>query len=401
MTSPVLFTVDAALPRRRKWFSTCTALKLLLLMRGGRVETPSVFCHGFHWNLEVYPNGDKESKGYVSLFLACGEVKNGIVESVRAKFTIRVASHPLSRGIKTYSKKTSTSWGAKKYCSCAQALSYCDARGTLSIEVSLQVYPQEQEVNCWKPEKNNGAKLASLYHSKICSDATFVVEDSRFEVHRLILELNAPTLAGMLGNDTLKREDVPLAGVDPNLFEMMIRYLYTEDLPPDFNDEDHALDLLQLADKFGCPNLKMLLEARIVESNQIFCPANAADLLATADAKNCALLLERSLNLIVESIPNVYDSEGWKHVEESPKLMKAIISAQSNRMKNNRGLESASVSELRKRAFEQQNLVDIKARREDRIKFLLTTLLVWLFLVLLNLLCCIVFQNASDGIEES
>jgi hypothetical protein len=44
-------------------------------------------------------------------------------------------------------------------------------------------------------------KVASLYDSKLCADATFVVGGCRFEVHRWLLQLYSPTLADMLGDD--------------------------------------------------------------------------------------------------------------------------------------------------------------------------------------------------------
>jgi hypothetical protein len=59
--------------------------------------SPSILCHGYHWKLCLYPNGNgDENIGFVSLYLQCREMLEGSVESFRAQFTVQASNHPAS-----------------------------------------------------------------------------------------------------------------------------------------------------------------------------------------------------------------------------------------------------------------------------------------------------------------
>jgi hypothetical protein len=59
--------------------------------------SPSILCHGYHWKLFLYPNGNgDENIGFVSLYLQCRETLEGTVESFRAQFTVQASNHPAS-----------------------------------------------------------------------------------------------------------------------------------------------------------------------------------------------------------------------------------------------------------------------------------------------------------------
>jgi hypothetical protein len=334
--------------------------------------SPSILCHGYHWKLFLYPNGTgDENIGFVSLYLQCREMLEATVESLRAQFTLQASNHLASTRIfmPTFFSKDINETRFANLWSREDAISYCDANGTLPIEVSLQVYPDSQKLNSWKPVNSIATKVASLYDSKLCVDATFVVGGHRFEVHQWLLHLYSPTLVDMLGDDAA---EVPINdGTSAELFETMIRFLYNSELPANFSNKDDALDLLQLADKFGCSDLKMLLEARIVETPELFCPDQAADLAILADAKNCAFLLERSLQLIVDNSSHVKQTEGWTRLQESPKLLSAAFDALvANRNTGASSLDKG-VAILRKRAHDQG--LDVDGSREDLMKRLKMT----------------------------
>jgi hypothetical protein len=334
--------------------------------------SPSILCHGYHWKLCLYPNGDgDENIGFVSFYLQCRDTLEGSVESIQAQFTVQASNHPASttKNARFFFSNKITAIGSKQLCSREDAISYCDANGTLPIEVSLQVYPDSQKLNSWKPVNSIATKVASLYDSKLCADATFVVGGCRFEVHRWLLQLYSPTLADMLGDDAA---EVPINdGTSAELFETMIFFLYNSELPANFSDKDDALDLLQLADKFGCSDLKMLLEARIVETPELFSPDQAADLALLADAKNCAFLLERSIQLIVENSSHVKQTEGWKRLQESPKLLSAAFDALAEYRHTGSSSSEEGVAIMRKRAHDL--CLEVDGSREDLMKRLKMT----------------------------
>lgn len=136
------------------------------------------------------------------------------------------------------------------------------------IKVDIQV--PFKDTPTWKPPKSLGLKmLARLYEFKNNSDATFVVKDRRFDVHRWILQIQSPVLESLASSSHGTADEIPIPRADPDLFEMMFRFLYSQELPSNFDDERHALKLLELSERFGCSDLKMLLEARIVDSSKL------------------------------------------------------------------------------------------------------------------------------------
>jgi hypothetical protein len=116
--------------------------------------SPSILCHGYHWKLCLYPNG--MGMRTLDLYLctcSAGRLLEGSVESIRAQFTVQASNHPAStrKFVPSFFSNNITAIGSAKLWSREDAISYCDANGTLPIEVSLQVYPDSQKLNSWKP----------------------------------------------------------------------------------------------------------------------------------------------------------------------------------------------------------------------------------------------------------
>ena len=51
--------------------------------------------------------------------------------------------------------------------------------------------------------------------------------------------------------------EIPIDDENPDLFETMIAFHYTDQVPRDLNTQKYAVDLLKLADKYGISKLKM------------------------------------------------------------------------------------------------------------------------------------------------
>ena len=120
-----------------------------------------------------------------------------------------------------------------------------------------------------------------------------------FYAHRLIVQDSSSTLAEMCkpsdGRDSTIT--VSITDVKPKVFMHMLYYLYGGKL----TDEDlkaSAKDIINAADKYGIPSLKLEAEAFYVKSTK-FCLGNMMDELLYADAMNCALLKEAVMDYIV------------------------------------------------------------------------------------------------------
>ena len=96
----------------------------------------------------------------------------------------------------------------------------------------------------------------------------------------------------------------------------------------DFDDNKHALHLLKLADKYGVVSLKMLMEARIVESNMITADS-CLRFLMISEGYTCALLYEASLKMVVDNILPIMASGGFDDLAMCPSLTRDVILCQA------------------------------------------------------------------------
>jgi len=67
----------------------------------------------------------------------------------------------------------------------------------------------------------------------------------------------------------------------------------------------------------------MFVESTIVE--KFLDTSNAAEMLVLADSHSCPLLKEATMKLYCNDAGVVMESEGWSHIEESPRLLVELL----------------------------------------------------------------------------
>ena len=344
--------------------------------------TPPIFCHGHRWCILFYPNGDATDKKkfvdgtiYVSVFLRCDDAENGETESFRAKPLLRFGPD-LSKGfgnpLPSFSKET-PAYGWFGSFTRDQILRACNADGSLPVKVDLQV--DERDIVSWKPAPSMLRKIANLYETKAATDIDFVFAGGhRIKAHRFILAAHDSHLGGLSDDDSSGTTEIHLTGEDPRLFEIIIRFLYTESLPEDFDDQADAISVLKLADKHGFADLKMLMEARISESKDIITEESAVEILIVAESHNCALLKEAAMKVVVDEMPHIIGKNGWDDLLQWPDLANEVFNTQAKRSRpdeNADDLDRLGVSALRSRAADAG--LEVDGSREVLIKRLKET----------------------------
>lgn len=131
---------------------------------------------------------------------------------------------------------------------------------------------------------------------------------------------------------------------DPEIFKLMIEFLYTGYKRNEFRLESQGMPLLKLANRFSCTDLKIHLEADIAENNTMFSFDTAVDMLFFTDANGCAYLKEQALAKIITVGRLNQTSEA--RLQEFTELM-AEVSAQRT-LRNPNDIQSW-VAELRQR----------------------------------------------------
>ena len=179
-----------------------------------------------------------------------------------------------------------------------------------------------------------------------------------FRAHQFVLRCNAPTLAEMCrpGDGS---EPVRIGNVSPETFKHVLRYCYGGEIS-DGDLEGSAREIIDAADRFGVTNLKLEAEAYLVQK-ETFTVENILDNLLYADSKNCALLLERAMDFVVENRKDIIgkvsfdDLPGTMYMD----MLTAITQAQEAGKSGPDGdIDFMRVSELRRRLHAKGLCVD-------------------------------------------
>ena len=311
------------------------------------VHSDPMECHGFEWRITLYPAGDnlsEEDEEHVSIYLACVSVVEGRAAQVKTSFRGSIPSG--GRQIRTSSSENVYQEGAgsKGWPNFIERSNVLDPEkkylvdGNLPVEFDIKVFQSQPPI--WKPAKTIGADMLKLLDGADGSNAAVIFEVGKgdddagsgggprelFYAHRPILRARSPTLATMadgFGRGTR----IPIDDVEPDVFRMLLRYVYGEEIPSKEILNGKAKDILHVADRLGCVGLKLAAEAELVSSG--INTENAAELILLADAGHHALLKEAAINYFVTNSDAVMATEGYGQVTESPAVMKELIAAMS------------------------------------------------------------------------
>ena len=348
--------------------------------RGTSVGSPKIECHGLQWKIKLYPGGEwesSESATFVSIFLSC-ESSTEVGKDVRASYTIRsptARGPPLAwseDGPYTFGTSSFTSWGDYDCVlreDVLHPMSGFLVNGNLTIEVDIQVvldtFPWSANAKLeatsgrldlvsatlhglkkeHRQMKSLSVDMLQLLDSEESSDVTFEVgrnaegqKKKIFNVHRLVLSTRCPVLASLV-EDCNVEGPIPIEDIDPNMFLMLLRFLYGGEVPGKNVLKKDAQAIIRAADRFGCTGLKLHVEAELAWAD--ISANDVAELILFADATNCALLKEAAMDVFVGDIEGVIASKGYDQVKESPsimaEMMAAMASANKKRPASNNG----------------------------------------------------------------
>mmetsp|Transcript_6115 Transcript_6115/g.8907 ORF Transcript_6115/g.8907 Transcript_6115/m.8907 type:complete len:197 (-) Transcript_6115:130-720(-) len=186
-----------------------------------------------------------------------------------------------------------------------------------------------------------------------------------FHAHRFILEICAPMLAELFGEES---SVVSINDIKPDVFHQMLWYVYGGTVPP-APLKEHAKDIIEVADKFSIVNLKLEAEAAYVESTRITAN-NVMDNLLYADAKNLAVLKEAAMDFLASRGGEVIGNVSFARFP--PELVRDLLVATTRRNVGNSGSDFTTmrVSELRRKLNEKGLGMSVDGSREAMIEAL-------------------------------
>jgi len=340
--------------------------------RGDETNSPYLLCHGYLWRLLLYPGGNDKSKTetiQTSLFLECKHPENKKYE-VETKYAFLVGGREIASSKGRVFKSDSQSRGWFDFRERQDILeNYIDDLA-LIVKVNIEIRIKAEEM--WTPSKRNFRnELLKMLQTGKDSDVTFIVGSEKFTAHRFILSWSAPDLRELV-DDSVNDGEITIDNVDPSIFRSFLHFLYTDDLPPEKEFKRNTRSLLEIANKFGCTQLKIHAEASLVKN--IMNEKNVLELLLLAEAMCCPLLKEAATNYCVTNASVVMSTEEWNELKKTnlavfANVLESIYRHEHKKIPIEEGIGQCSddnISELRKK-LEEKGL-DVDGTREMLVK---------------------------------
>ena len=320
----------------------------------GRLLSSVFSVGGVEWRASVYPNGhDEEDRGHVSAFLEIVTPN----KPVDATFSLTVGGDKFGPTTKKFGRNSAgrtlegcdgANSGWSKLAShddLERTGALSDGKLTIVAEVSVPPSsmgaPQATTVEALpEPASMQTLALASdlgaLLDDADTADVTLAVGDCcDFRAHSQVLSARSRMLKALLSRDAAESRRVELDGVDPEVFKLLLRHLYTGELPEGDSDtpEMHQ-HLLEAADRFCIPSLLQASQHALIVGLSV---ESAGYTLVLADKHGAKELKAAALRYVSSHGKEVTETEGWRHLTAAAPLLqtealRAVLGCKDTRL---------------------------------------------------------------------
>ena len=336
--------------------------------RGTSVKSQIITdCHGNRWRMTLYPRGNTDSpedRVRISLY----NMNSGKADvSARASFIVRDASGKVyadsTLNVYTYKRRGNSGRGNNmiKRSDVLNEEKNILIDGALHVDVHIQIQPDSLVV----PPNPLAKNMLIILQDEDSADVQFQVNRQIITAHKCILKPNAPILFEFCKNsregEKIQIKNVPRTEV----FRIVLRYVYTGELPDTETIQKYGMRIIEAADRFGIIPLKMAVETELVR-NLVITAKNVTDYLIFAESKTCSLLKEVALSCFVARATDLLNSGTQEKLSESPNLMVELMKEMSKRNDTDtrrfNEYGNLSVNQLRKRLADEE--LDIDGSKE-------------------------------------
>ncbi|CAL5004286.1 unnamed protein product [Urochloa decumbens] len=201
----------------------------------------------------------------------------------------------------------------------------CDLTVILLPDVPETKSTYEIEV----PPPEMAQQFGMLLEDMTSSDVTFEVGGKSFHAHRLVLATHSPVFkAQLFGSmrDT-RMESLVICEMEPEVFKVLLHYIYNESLPSMDHGADRAnrhemlCHLLEAADRYAIERLKVICESMLLLDLDV---ENVAMTLALAEHQHCKQLTNACLEFMEppEKMEAVVATDGYNQLKrDHPALL--------------------------------------------------------------------------------
>ncbi len=308
---------------------------------------------GVEWRASVYPNGDdEEGRGHVSAYLMIMTPNKPVVATFsltvggfkEGPITHKFGRNSAGRTLEGYDS-TISGWGKlASHDELERTGALSDGKLTIVAEVSVPPSsmgaPQATTVEALpEPASMQTLALASdlgaLLDDVDTADVTLVVGDCDFRAHSQVLSARSRMLKALLSRDAAESRRVELDGVDPEVFKLLLRHLYTGELPEgDADTPEMHQHLLEAADRFCAPSLLQASQHALIVGLSV---ESVGYTLVLADKHGAKELKAAALRYVSSHGKEVTETEGWRHLTAAAPLLqtealRAVLGCKDTRL---------------------------------------------------------------------
>ena len=142
-------------------------------------------------------------------------------------------------------------------------------------------------------------------------DFKIQIEDREFHVHKFVLVARSKTLSEIIKNNP-EAEKLNLLDMSVNIFEIILKYLYTAEVPCD--DEFDSLRLFAAAGRLRIEQLKNFAAMKILEKIN---GENAFEILKLCNTYEQRELRQKAFDMIKKKYPRITFEDEWIAEPES------------------------------------------------------------------------------------
>jgi len=181
---------------------------------------------------------------------------------------------------------------------------------TQKLNTNLTHENKKISKKCQELEKNIQKfcfDIKNFTEDETTKDFRIQIDDREFPVHKFLLAARSPTLAEILKNNP-EVENLNLVDISVEIFEIILKFLYSDELPGD--NETNFLHLFAAAGKLKIEELKNFSAIKIIE---LINAENALEILNVSNKYEHEELRQKAFEEIKKKYPKIEFEDAWIH----------------------------------------------------------------------------------------
>ena len=184
---------------------------------------------------------------------------------------------------------------------------------------NVEISRIKSKLNAENDPKDIQSQVKQLFEDETFKDFSIQINDREFLVHKFLLAARSSTLAEIFKNNP-EVENLNLVDISVEIFEIIMKFLYTDELP-----DGDGIDFLKLFVSAGKLKIQLLKEFAATKLIDHIDENNALDILKLSNKYENEELMHASYEVLRNAFPKIIFEDDWvADVEKVTKIIEAF-----------------------------------------------------------------------------